>query len=404
MGPVWQLEAYDMPSVTDDGRTVVAVVEEGKRLKAFDAESGAVRWTVEPPPGRTWAREEALGDGAIVLYADPERVKGACRVEAGRTRWCTPFDRPLRDLVVANGAIGVADQYRNLSLLDPDTGKPLGDWLPGGEMHIYFDLSQPHDTIFVPGAQVIGRFSGWTVVATGSGLEGRAAGKPPWTHPIGGGGGMRIGGFGGGLSFGHRLALDVNAADRILLVGGELLSIGDGKVAWSRPVEARRLTVVGDRAVLFLADAAVGLAPDGTERWRTPTTGLGAIAGEEGVIGGIDEGVVPEITWLDADGGLLGKTPVPAGIALVAAPCGVAFRAEVWTCRKIGGDPVWSAGEAVDFEGRYALAYDTGKPTRILDAATGAPLAEIEGSIYLRAGSMLVGSIGTGKYGVYRGP
>lgn len=399
---MWTLDALDVPSLSADGSAVHAIDAEGV-LRAYDARTGALRLSAAPPPGARYTREEALGDDVIALRTRDEGLpREVCRIAAGgRVRWCAALERPLADVVVADGGVAVATGGEDLRALDADTGRALGDWLEGAELHLYRELGAPHDTLFLRAAAVLGRLGGVTVVAGRDGLAAwRADGAVAWRRPLAEPDALAWGGFGAGLAFLHRGGPAVSGAAGLWRVGPELVALSaDGSVRWAREAAGRPL-VVGGRWFVVEEAAVVSLDPaTGAERWRTAVDGVPAVVGEEGPLG---EGPAT-VVWVDGAGAVAARTPVPAAAALAAGGCGLLVDAgpDGWSCVDRAGLTAWSRPGPVEVVGGAGIGVSGPVP---FDLATGAPFGPLEGSFLAAAGGTWLLAREGGGYAVRAAP
>jgi hypothetical protein len=394
---MWNLvDVYDTPSLTADGRTVHAVGE-GRGLTAYDAATGEVRWRLAQPPEGSWAREESYEDGVVALVSDASGAsRTVCRVGGdGQVRWCTPLDRAAADLRVGAQGTGlwVETDTRDGLVLDPDTGRTLTTWRPGGELHLYWDLGEPHDTEWVSSVAVLGVFGGVSVVVGGDGtLTGLGPDGVVWTRPVGGRFGM--GAFGGALGFAHGVAPGVVGAGSVFQLGDTLVGLTpSGALAWTRSGPAGRLVDTPSGPVLVTATDVRGVdAVTGADRWRTELDGFGAVVGERGPVAWLEPAAPSrDLVWVDPHTGLaVARTPLAGLSSTVEATAGGVLGIAVdgddhrWSMRGLDGVERWSfhgslgrsAGEGFAYTTRERIDLETG---RVLGPGYGHPVAEASG-------------------------
>lgn len=397
----WNLPpVYDEPSITADGSAVHAV-DEARTLRAWDAATGSVRWTAGPPPSGRWNREDSYADGVLATFGDDQRSVGICRLDrSGARRWCTTLDRPLYDVGIggSGGGLWVETAGRDAAVLDPDTGERLGDWVPGGEVHLYFDLSQPHDTRFVPSLEVLDRVGGTTVVvnARTASVDGWRGRERVWTHPLSDASVMTVGGAGGVMVFAHRTAPEVTAAGRVFQVGSELLALTpEGGLKWWRTAPEGRLVTLGGSTLLVTASDVRRIDPDtGAERWRTAVDGLPAVVGERAELGYVEPDAPRDVVWVDPDTGRVSaRTPLGGRVGSITATRGglLAITGEGdearWSMLAPDGTERWSTTASFMAEGDIGFRYDT---ERWVDLESGRDLGPAGGTPVSQAGAVWI--------------
>lgn len=395
----WTLPpAYDEPSLSADGATVF-VVSEDRALRAFDAATGAERWALPTPPeGGRWAAEQAEGDAVLasVVEGEAEEVRRVCRVAGGRVAWCARSDRPLSALHVGATGTGawVVSGAADARLLDAAAGALRGPWVPANEVHLYRDLSEPHDTRFFPNLAVLGTFGGVTVTADAGRdvVEAWRGGAVAWTLPVA-----------GGLDGGWGVRFDAGSAE-VFRIGSVVARVDpDGALRWHRDLPGR---VVATPAGPVLVDGAtvVGLDRDsGAERFRVAVTGAPVIVGERGEVW--LEGATT-VAWVDPrTGAVTATTPLPAlrGGSAWALPTGLFATVgddatARWALLRPDGSEAWSRAGSVQVDGD--LVVDPRSRER-LDPATGAVLEVLPALPVAAAGGVTLGWDGA-RYVVFR--
>lgn len=128
--PVWTAEAVgrvDAPPAVADGRVYVAArdLEQPRtQVLALDARSGERRWTFSPSGGAVVISGLSAGDGAVVLGAGDQLVRGLA-AEDGSLRWhalALNLFSPVSAPAYQPGNVYIADAAGGLYRLNPADG------------------------------------------------------------------------------------------------------------------------------------------------------------------------------------------------------------------------------------------------------------------------------------------
>lgn len=418
--PLWHLDrAAVSPTFRPDGLALHAIDGAGA-LRSHDARTGAVRWQLRAPDGLRFGGQVTDAGGISALTVDRDGYsRGVCRVGMdGKKRWCVRLDRVLSEPVsgITGSGIAVADQHEDLRLLDPATGAPMGEWIPGGEMHIYNEPGEPHDTIFQRSAVLLGDFGGTTVIATQRGLRGFRAGGEVWSGEISAAP-VEFGGFGGGLVFSHAGAPVLagaagGAGGALFLIGDRLVGLGaDGQVrfALDEPEAVRLVDLPGGPFLVREGSISALDAATGAPRWTTALTGFGAILGESGPIGWREPGDLRDAAvLLDAGGGVALTIPLRGETGMLSVHADSVLLGptpERWSCLGPAG-PRWAFTDRMgnaEVHAGVGVRYPNPAPLELIDLQTGAVLGGIRGAILASTGDLLLSSE-EGGYTIYAAP